>query len=226
MINKVTILGERCSGTNYLENLLIKNFEVEITWKYGHKHFFGFEKYEDSDDVLFVCIIRDPFEWINSLWSKPWHFDPELTSNIFNFVYGQIKSYYYTIDKKLDMQNQIVTDRNFLTSPNPFDACEFKNILELRYAKLFYQLEQMPKLVKNYIFIRYEDLIENFNKTLWKIKHSGLKIKPGINFPLNESQYKKENKKYKYIKKDFIPVNLIIYHPYFNFDLEKKLGYV
>ena len=44
MIKKVTIYGERCSETNYLEQLLINNFDIDITWKYGWKHFFGFHK--------------------------------------------------------------------------------------------------------------------------------------------------------------------------------------
>ena len=35
MIKKVTIYGERCSETNYLEQLLINNFDIDITWKYG-----------------------------------------------------------------------------------------------------------------------------------------------------------------------------------------------
>ena len=41
MITKYTIYGERCSGTNYLEDIISKNFNVEITWRYGWKHFFG-----------------------------------------------------------------------------------------------------------------------------------------------------------------------------------------
>ena len=39
MISKVQIYGERCSGTNYLESLIKLNFNVEITWLYGWKHF-------------------------------------------------------------------------------------------------------------------------------------------------------------------------------------------
>ena len=43
MIKKFTIYGERCSGTNYLQNLVNDNFEIELTWEYGWKHFFGFQ---------------------------------------------------------------------------------------------------------------------------------------------------------------------------------------
>ena len=37
-LSKFTIYGERCSGTNYLKKLVLKNFDVDITW--DMKHFF------------------------------------------------------------------------------------------------------------------------------------------------------------------------------------------
>ena len=40
MIKKVVIYGERCSGTNYLENIIKQNFDVKFEKK---DHFFGFE---------------------------------------------------------------------------------------------------------------------------------------------------------------------------------------
>ena len=49
---KVTIYGERCSGTNYLEALLKLNFDVQIVRNYGSKHFFGFKDLNNTDDVL------------------------------------------------------------------------------------------------------------------------------------------------------------------------------
>jgi hypothetical protein len=42
MIKKFTIMGERCSGTNFLEQIILSNFHINITWEYGWKHFFGF----------------------------------------------------------------------------------------------------------------------------------------------------------------------------------------
>jgi hypothetical protein len=55
-------------------------------------------------------------------------------------------------------------------------------------------LEDLPNKVKNFIFIRYEDLINDFDKTLLKIKDKGLKVKKNINFPLNTDRYKNNNK--------------------------------
>ena len=52
MLKKYTIYGERCSGTNYLESIININFDSNITWEYGWKHFFGFQ-----DDVLKTLMI-------------------------------------------------------------------------------------------------------------------------------------------------------------------------
>ena len=75
MINKFTILGERCSGTGFLEQVMTHNFKLSLTWKYGWKHFFGFNDYKDSEDTLFIGIVREPYSWINSLYRKPWHLE-------------------------------------------------------------------------------------------------------------------------------------------------------
>ena len=60
MITKFTIFGPRCSGTTYLENCITKNFDITLTWEYGWKHFFGFNNLDNSQDTLFIGIIRDP----------------------------------------------------------------------------------------------------------------------------------------------------------------------
>ena len=80
-MKKITIYGERCSGTNYLEELLLLNFEVEIIWDYGWKHFFGFNDLNNSDDVLFIGIIRNIYDWINSFFREKHHLPYALTVN-------------------------------------------------------------------------------------------------------------------------------------------------
>ena len=47
--------------------------------------------------------------------------------------------------------------------------------------------EDLPNKVKNYIFLTHEDLINDFEKTLFRIKEKGLKVKNNINFPLNSN---------------------------------------
>ena len=34
-IKKIIIYGERCSGTNFLENAILENFNIEISWEQG-----------------------------------------------------------------------------------------------------------------------------------------------------------------------------------------------
>ena len=72
-------------------------------------------------------------------------------------------------------------------------------LIGLRYTKIKWMLEDLPNKVKHYIFIKYEDLLNNFENTLLKIKHKELKVKDNINFPLNTTNYKNNNKQ-KFVK--------------------------
>ena len=178
-MKKVTIYGERCSGTNYLEELLLLNFDVEIVWDYGWKHFFGFNDLTNSDDTLFIGIIRNLEDWINSLYREKHHLPIHLTENIDTFLTNT----FYSI---CDEGNEIMSDRNIDTGER------YKNIYELRLVKNKYLIEKMPNLVKNYCLITYDDLVDSFLDVMNKLKNCGLKIKDNINFPLNVNYFKKE----------------------------------
>ena len=177
-MKKVTIYGERCSGTNYLEELLLLNFDVELVWDYGWKHFFGFNDLTNSDDTLFIGIIRNLEDWINSLYREKHHLPTHLTKNIDTFLTNPV---YSLIDG-----HEIMSDRNIDTGER------YKNIYELRLVKNKYLIEKMPKLVKHYCLITHDDLVDSFLDVMNKLKNCGLKIKDNINFPLNIKYFKKE----------------------------------
>ncbi len=188
-MRKVTIYGERCSGTNYLENLLLLNFDVEIVWDYGWKHFFGFHDLSNNDDVLFIGIVRNLEDWINSLYREKHHLPYNLRKNINVFL----NNTFYSIYKN---GSEIMMDRNIETKER------YKNIFELRHVKNKFLIEKMPLLVKNYILITYDDLCDNFREIMYKIKEDyTLQVKRNITFPLNIEYYKK-NKLVKYKKKE------------------------
>jgi hypothetical protein len=198
MIKKVTIYGERCSGTNYLEQLLINNFDIDITWKYGWKHFFGFHNLDNSDDVLFIGIIRNINDWINSLYREKYHLPESLIKDEISFLNNE----FYSIDIN---NNEIMHDRNIETKER------YKNIFELKHIKNKFLVDTMPKLVKNYILIRYEDLLNNFKNTMYKISNFNLPIKNNIEFPLNIFYYRNEkNVIYKKCNLNTISSDLII----------------
>jgi hypothetical protein len=216
MITKITIYGERCSGTNYLENLITSNFDAEITWQYGWKHFFGFNNLTNSDDTLFICIVRDPCDWINSLYRTPYHLSKKQCYSVNNFLYDEVISY---IDESETIV--IIQDRNMYNGEN------YKNIMELRSFKLKYLMEDLPLNVKNYILIQYESLVNDFVNTMTKIKDCGLQVKKNIVFPENFLiDAKNKNNLFKQNEKQYIiPIEKIIKHPNFSTFYERKVGY-
>jgi len=148
MCKKFTIYGERCSGTNYLEQMIQNNFNISVTWDYGWKHYFGFYNFiksAEEDDTLFICIVRNPFDWIHSFFKSQHHLIH--TDNFEEFVKRPIVS--------LNDSTIIEEDKNYLTGKY------YNNIFELRFYKNYYLLNILPKKVKNYIFIRYEDLLND-----------------------------------------------------------------
>ena len=117
-MKNVTIYGERCSGTTYLEELLLLNFDIEITWKYGWKHFFGHNDLTNSDDVLFIGIVRNLYDWVNSLYREKHHLPEDLTKNVDVFLTHTFYSF--------NNNNEILQDRHIDTNDR------YKNIFELR----------------------------------------------------------------------------------------------
>jgi len=227
MINKFTILGERCSGTVFLEQTILHNFDLSLTWEYGWKHFFGFNEYKDSDDTLFIGIVRDPYTWMNSLYKKPWHLEYFINEDEFlnrefysrnsekrwRHIWPDVKG----ITQRLN--EEIMEDRNLFTGER------YKNIFECRGIKLYYLMEEMPKKVDHYVLIRYEDLRDSFEETLKHLQQTfNLTTQEGFPNPINT--YKKSNKKFS-INKEYTFTKEEIYdHPDFNKEIEKKIKYL
>lgn len=192
-LKKYQIYGERCSGTNILEDSLIKNFEVvnafdgieDITdikfKKYGHKHWFGnYLDLTDTDDTLFICIVRDPIMWLNSLYRSPHLLWGIMTKSPHTFLHNKVKSNCYKYSEKITTEDWTVPEIN------PYTDEPYKNLFDLRHEKIRWMYEDLPKLVKNYIFIRYEDLMNDFQGTMKKIQNMGLKKRDDVTKHIEE----------------------------------------
>lgn len=199
MIKKFTIYGERNSGTNYLKALILKNFDVSMTWQYGWKHFFGFNDLSDSDDTLFIGITRNPYDWINSMYRNPHHLRDLKHQTIDNFLSQEVRSfnelewmYDYEMIALKHIYNKTTHKPEFMERINDWNIYthkRYRNIFELRKIKNDFLINKMPKLVKNYILIRHEDLLYHFNRTMNKIKEMGVPITSHITFPENIQHY-------------------------------------
>lgn len=214
-IKKFTILGERCSGTNFLEETILNNFDLSITWEYNWKHFFGFydfKKNNNHDDTLFIGIIREPVSWLYSFFNAPHHL-PEINKSMPNFLLNE----FYSIgnDEKI-----MYIDLNYITKE------KYKNIFEMRKMKNDYLMNIMPKKVKNYILIRYEDLLTNYDGVINNIKNiCKLNLKNETIFKV-DYYYKNTEHKFKPKIITFSDEILTIIKTNLDKEQEKKLNYI
>ena len=213
-ITKYVVFGERCSGTNFVDNVIKTNFGLELRTDLGSKHFFCFNKYNNSDDnTLFIGIIRNPIYWINS-FSKELHHVPKENKTINNFLSKE----FYSVEE--NSENIILKDLNWKT------VNKYKNIFELRKMKNFYLLNVMKKKVKNYILINYESLLYNYEFTLNFIKNK-FNLKPIYPVYKQIKQYKKSDN-YNFIKQREIllsPDQVINIWNQLHSQQENRLGY-
>ena len=75
---RLQILGERCSGTNFVAELLRRNLGLALTEEIGFKHWFVSEGRAVPADVLVIGVERDAADWVRSLHRQPWHAHPSL----------------------------------------------------------------------------------------------------------------------------------------------------
>ena len=168
---KFVILGERCSGTNFLEEALTQNFDITYTSEYGNKHFFCYHNYSTAnEDTIFIGIIRNPIYWLNS-FSKELHHIPLINKNLPRFLFNE---FYSVLDEQKNKLSILNFGNNFNNSTeivNPKDlnyltGKKYKNIFEMRKLKNYYLMNIMPRKVKNYILVNYESLLYNYEATL------------------------------------------------------------
>lgn len=222
-ITEYCILGERCTGTNYLKKLMDTNFNLKETNNYGWKHFFGFSDYKNSDNVLFIGIVRDPFQWLGSLNKKKHHFPPHLKKNMRSLLVKPFFSIYDSKEQYSDKYGrEIMEDRNIYTKKR------YNNIIDLRNTKNSFLLDDMKNKVKNYVLIRYEDLSTKTFDELEKLKNQYNLIQKN-NELINIVQHtKKKGARWDENHEVYKPTveNFKIVRRLINLNQEHRLGYL
>jgi hypothetical protein len=194
MIKNFTIYGERDSGTNLLEAILtgksyfhqknVPAFDIPVVWNYGWKHWFGHysKLVEESNDTLFIGIIRNPYDWIMAL-NKHKHHIPPVNHALINFITKE----WYSIDhakRSPTYGKENHGDRDWDTGKR------HKDIFAMRSKKMRYLINTMPNLTDNYVLIKYEDLCIDTAQILSRISHKfKIKFRNGYLQPKPKSPY-------------------------------------
>lgn len=229
-IQRIQIFGERCSGTNFLEKLLKTNVQNidEDYFYYGWKHFpcwFDFPcppelpkrnyTLENNQDCLFIIIFRDPYNWLRSLHSRPYH----ATHNLHHIPFAEFIRAKWTT-KPLQMKEYACVEIN------PKTKLPFANILQLRTARIVNMLK-IQDLVPNYYMINYETLSRNPQEVLEEISRLfGIELEEAFRPVVAHLRGMGKKKVYKGSSYPEISAEDLQYiNRNLNWALEKKIGY-
>tara|TARA_R110002012_G_scaffold313722_2_gene525566 strand:+ start:11516 stop:12262 length:747 start_codon:yes stop_codon:yes gene_type:complete len=167
-VEEFKIIGERCSGTYYIQRLIEHNLKIAHTDEYGHKHFWSKRQNKYPKNLLIVCVVREPYSWMQSFFEKKWHLPEHLHKADFKtFVQSEM---YSVKDNNIpsiagEIGSEILADRSYITKRR------FKDIFELRHTKMNFLFHEFPSMCSNMIIVRLEDFQNDFNQALNVIAH-------------------------------------------------------
>ena len=186
---QIQIFGHRCSGTNYLEQLLQANLScIDIKWDYGWKHFFHKGPIEQGDNCLFIVIYRNPFDWLRSLHRKPHHAARELKRASFSqFIRREWRCLY---DEKAGISpNHPLYNTEMLHERDPQTGSRFANVIRMRSAKIR-DWESLREKAKNTAYITYEELLDNPQRFIAEISEKFHVPRAAVFKPINDHKGK------------------------------------
>lgn len=228
LIDKLCVVGERVSGTCFVQKLITENTKLKSVSPFNHKHYFqntDLIRKTDTSRILFVFISRDIIEWLNSFLNNTFHADRPIRNckDMDVFIRMEWKCIF---DKTSGTPE---TDKSFgremMCERNPVDGKRFSNVIQMRNSKMEHFLE-LENIVENYVHLRYEEVRDSPEEflsgitTLFGIPKNKT-FKP-ISTVRGKGKYLYERKMYPEMKEndvDFVIQNL-------NMELEDKLGYL
>lgn len=155
--HRIQIFGERCSGTNWIAELLRRNLPgIRIVDDFGWKHGWPPEHPGPSPDCIFVIVHRDPFDWLQSLHRMPWHAAPELRGVPFGqFVRTPWRCLW---GADVDSVDEDRRGTEMLHERDPATGAPFANAMRLRAAKAR-AWDALRSVVTHHLGVRYEGVL-------------------------------------------------------------------
>lgn len=159
-ITNVCVLGERVSGTCFVQSLLSDNTNLRVVSPYGHKHFYQdtdkMRNQNETNETLFVFISRDLVEWLNSFRNNTFHADKPIRNckNMSSFLRVEWKCIFDNTSGTPETSVEYGTE--MMCERNPSDGRRFENVIKMRNSKMWHFLG-IEEHVQNYVHVRYED---------------------------------------------------------------------
>jgi len=223
-ITRIEILGERNSGTNYLENLLELNTNCKIISNQKHRRLDKLPLTQISN-TLYIHISKDIFSWLHSMHLHPYHFWTFRDLSFDAFLLTQWDS------------KDLVPFTGALRKWGWTDGY-YSNIFHLRAVKLQTFLTVRPCLPHTFI-LQYLDLNRNATAILNLLQQKfNIQMKNPFKLPscylkhdecLTENQTLVEKVKNYYLHQEYMKeykqshFNIIKHN--LDYKLEEKFGY-
>ncbi len=71
-IRSYQVIGERSSGTNFVSTLIKNNIDIKECSHLGWKHAPPHTQFL-ARNLLIIVSTRNPYDWVRSMYRKPWH---------------------------------------------------------------------------------------------------------------------------------------------------------
>lgn len=188
-----SVFGERNSGTKYLTEIL-KNSGLINTYSFGFKHWFiptlmidrpphnlstdnkEYLKLDNpiADETLFIVITRNPYQWISSMYKRPYHLSKMKYKNRYEFLTNK----YYCSENSPNFKNPFIEEAD--------------NIIDIRNQKHnhWYHLKDY---VKHFYIINYDNFIEDIKKLPVVLNTNDFKIQNYYTITEEEKKFIDEN---------------------------------
>lgn len=166
-IHKIQIIGERCSGTNFLFHLIKQNVKIPVQDHIIWKHGFFSQPYPNSEQILFIHVYRNIYDYLRSLYRTPHNCARYLRRLSFS---DWIRNEWSSTE---EIANTMYYDLDLEGKP-------FPNVIQMRNAKVKHFCNLVEnQLVKFCISISYEEVGADPQKFLHRIREQfGIWLQP------------------------------------------------
>lgn len=208
----IKIYGERNSGTNFIERLckrnlihcevLSGNYNGGSGWKHGRPRLKLFDS-QFLREVVFICVIRNLPDWLNSMYNRPYHILKRRTFTDF-------------ITKRT-----IPDDSRKKHDIHRFSWEKRKNLLQLRYYK-YQKYKELFNKVPKVVLVNLDFVQKNKGADFINAISKRFGIKKKQNFVPIDNHTKTHNKEQNAKYRKFRIIDRA--KKYINYSLESEIN--